>query len=558
MSVSQISALVAPPVPPHSSLDLPRRSANFHPNIWGDHFIQYISEPLWIKKMEEQIIILKEKVRMMLVPAKEKALRPLIVANLIDLIQRLGLHYHFECEIEEVLQQIYNNYVENGIITLNEDLHSLSLLFRLLRQQGYHISSVTYMHLKDEQGNFKESMTKDVEGMLSLYEASHLRIHGEDILDEVLAFTSLHLNLMSTKLSPSLSAKVKNSLNRPLRKNLQRLMARHYISAYEEELFHDENLLLFAKLDFNMLQKQHQKELGNISKWWKGLDFESKLPFARNRIVEVYFWMTGLCFEPHYSLGRKLMTKVISLTSIIDDIYDVYGTFEELQLFTEAVERWDISCMDFLPEYMKCCYKAILDTYEEIEQEMAKEGRSFCMKRVVQAYFAEAKWFKYNYTPTLEEYMSVAQVSSAYISLMSMTFVGMGSIATEKVFQWLSNRPKIVNASTLLCRLMDDIVSSEFEKERGHVASALDCYMKQHGVTKQETIDEFQRQVISAWKDINEECLHPTKVSKPLLERVLNMSRAMDVLYKDGDGYTHSKGSTKKNIVALFLNPCPV
>ncbi|KAF1884884.1 hypothetical protein Lal_00028772 [Lupinus albus] len=50
MSVSQISALVAPPVPPHSSLDLPRRSANFHPNIWGDHFIQYISEPLEVDK----------------------------------------------------------------------------------------------------------------------------------------------------------------------------------------------------------------------------------------------------------------------------------------------------------------------------------------------------------------------------------------------------------------------------------------------------------------------------------------------------------------------------
>ncbi|OIW16710.1 hypothetical protein TanjilG_00073 [Lupinus angustifolius] len=443
--------------------------------------------------MEKQIITLKENVRMMLVPAKEKASRPLTVSNLIDLIQRLGLHYHFEHEIEEVLQQICNNYVENGIITLNEDLHSLSLLFRLLRQQGCHISPDIFKKFKDDQqGKFKENMTEDVEGMLSLYEASHLRIHGEDILDEVLAFTSSHLNLISTKLSPSLSAKVNNSLNKPLRKNTHRLVARHYISAYEEEPFHDETLLLFAKLDFNMLQKQHQEELGNISKW-------------------------------------------------------------------------DISCMDFLPEYMKCCYKAMLDTYEEIDQEMAKEGRSFCviyakneMKRVVQAYFVEAKWFKGNYTPTVEEYMSVAQVTSSYISLMSIAFIGMGSIATEKVFQWLSNGPKIVNASTILFRLMDDIVSSEFEKERGHVSSALECYMKQYGVTKQDATDEFQRQVINAWKDINEECLEPIEVPKSLLERVVNMSQATHVLYKDGDGYTHSKGFTKKNIVDLFLNPCIV
>ncbi|CAL0323350.1 unnamed protein product [Lupinus luteus] len=80
--------------------------------------------------------------------------------------------------------------------------------------------------------------------------------------------------------------------------------------------------------------------------------------------------------------------------------------------------------------------------------------------------------------------------------------------------------------------------------------------MKQYGVTRQDVIDEFQRQVINARKDINEECLEPIEVPKSLLERVLNMSQATNVLYKDGDDYTHSKGSTKKNIVDLFLNPC--
>jgi len=35
--------------------------------------------------------------------------------------------------------------------------------------------------------------------------------------------------------------------------------------------------------------------------------------------------------------------------------------------------------MDFLPEYMKFCYKAVLDVYDEMEQEMVKEGRTFCV-----------------------------------------------------------------------------------------------------------------------------------------------------------------------------------
>lgn len=72
------------------------------------------------------------------------------------------------------------------------------------------------------------------------------------------------------------------------------------------------------------------------------MDFATKLPFARNRIIEIYFWILGVYFEPKYSFGRRLMTKMLSLTSAIDDIYDVFGTMEELQLFTEAIERFDV------------------------------------------------------------------------------------------------------------------------------------------------------------------------------------------------------------------------
>lgn len=74
-------------------------------------------------------------------------------------------------------------------------------------------------------------------------------------------------------------------------------------------------------------------------RWWKDLNFAQKLPFARDRIVECYFWTLGVYFEPEYLKGRRLLTKVISITSIIDDIYDVYGTIDELELLTSAIER---------------------------------------------------------------------------------------------------------------------------------------------------------------------------------------------------------------------------
>ena len=81
------------------------------------------------------------------------------------------------------------------------------------------------------------------------------------------------------------------------------------------------------------------------------------------------------------------------------------------------------------------------------------------MKSLVQAYFVEAKWYNSSYTPSMEEYMGNALVTSAYRMLAATSFIGMGPTTTEDAYQWLSNDPKIGKASQIICRLMDDIVS---------------------------------------------------------------------------------------------------
>lgn len=60
--------------------------------------------------------------------------------NLIDATQRLGIDYHFQEEIEAVLQR---QYVLFNAVQFNPetDLHKAALLFRLFRQQGYLVSA---------------------------------------------------------------------------------------------------------------------------------------------------------------------------------------------------------------------------------------------------------------------------------------------------------------------------------------------------------------------------------------------------------------------------------
>jgi (-)-germacrene D synthase len=89
-----------------------------------------------------QIDKLKKEVRQMLVSKTEK---PLGKVNLIDSICRLGVSYHFEEEISQVLEHIYKSYVQNGEITLKDNLHSLAVLFRVLRQHGLYVSPGIYI-----------------------------------------------------------------------------------------------------------------------------------------------------------------------------------------------------------------------------------------------------------------------------------------------------------------------------------------------------------------------------------------------------------------------------
>ena len=82
--------------------------------------------------------------------------------------------------------------------------------------------------------------------------------------------------------------------------------------------------------------------------------------------------------------------------------------------------------------------------------------------------------------------------------------------------------------------------------------------MKQHGVSEQVVHDELNKQVANAWKDVNQECMRPTVVPMPLLMRVLNLARVVDVVYKEGDSYTHVGKEMKYDVASLFIDPVPI
>ena len=81
------------------------------------------------------------------------------------------------------------------------------------------------------------------------------------------------------------------------------------------------------------------------------------------------------------------------------------------------------------------------------------------MKGAVRAYHNEAQWFHGDCIPSVEEYLSVALVTSDVTLFTIISFVGMGRMATKEIFDWVLNDPKIMKATSTIMRLMDDMAS---------------------------------------------------------------------------------------------------
>ncbi|XP_065048735.1 alpha-humulene synthase-like isoform X1 [Musa acuminata AAA Group] len=535
-----------------------RKSASYHPTVWGDYFIlQAESSPSTqecVARVQERAAELMEQVRSMFKDTTDI----LQTMDLVDSIQLLGLSYHFEKEISGALKRVHD-------ADLNcHGLYETALRFRLLRQEGYHVTPVVFNKFKDEGGSFMSTLGSDVKGLLSLYNAAYLGTHGEIILDEAISFTRNYLVSSLADLKPPLKTQVSLDLETPLCRRMRRLLARDYISIYQEDATRDDAILELAKLDFNLLQSLHLEELENITKWWNDLAPSKHLSFARDRLVECYFWILGIYFEPYYSRAREITTKVIALISILDDIYDVYSTLEESQRLTEAIQRWDVKIVHQLPEYMKDYYLKLMHTFKEFEDLLASNEKyritylKEAMKDLSEAYFEESKWRDQHYVPTLDEHLHVSLVSSTSPMLKCAFFVGMGEIATKEAFEWITSFPKIVQASAIIGRIMNDIASHELEQTREHVASTVQCYMKEYGTDVHVACKKLQGLVDDAWKEINEECLNTTAFSIALLERIINYSRMAEITYKYIDGYTNSSTKTKEYISLLLVHPVPL
>ncbi|KAK5772223.1 probable terpene synthase 9 [Gossypium arboreum] len=533
-----------------------RRSGGYLPTVWDPELIQSFTPLCTYESDGHRLEELKHATQLLF----KSPTRPEEKLDMINKMQRLDVAKHFKKEIKEFLTHLDPN--------TPTDLFTVALQFRLLRHYGFSVGSDVFNKFMNSDGKFKECLSEDAAGLLSLYEASHLGVHEEDVLDEAKAFSTKHLKLALDKLEleKDLAQQIKESLEVPLHWRLPRMEARNFINIYQRDENKKLALLELAKLDFNLLQSVYLQELKELAEWWKGLKMKDKLPFARDRMVESYFWAMGSVPDPKFSKCRRNMTKYGSLVTMLDDVYDIYGSKDELHKYTTAVKRWDLEAIVELPEYMKVCYKGMYNHVNEMLEDALNtlgldilpyiKDQWMCY---VQSLHVEAEWYYGEYMPTtLDEYLKNAWISIgipvglAYIFLAMLEDSNSLNQCELQLFeQWSSS--DLFYLPSLITRLLDDLSTSEVEMERGEAINSIQCYMIQEGVSEEEARDHIKDLISDLWKKLNKSVAH-SSLPTGFAEAALAMVRCVHGMYQFGDWFGIQSKANKDCQNSLLFN----
>nr|QNC49790.1 terpene synthase 9 [Leucophyllum frutescens] len=507
-----------------------------------------------------------DRIKQLLQMKREDEENPTERLILIDALQRLGVNSYFEDDIQTILHQLYVDAASHGGLVLNNSqssnsstLRDFSLFFRLMRQYGHYISADEFNKFKGKDGRFRTELSQDISGLMELYEAAQLSFEGENILDEAAKFSSeLLVDCLANDLLGNLATTVTNKLKHPYHKTIARLTEKEFSfqgyggTTSEWEI----TLRELAVMNLNKSQSVYRRELLQVFKhiytckfrWWDELGLANKLRLVRDQLVKWYTW-SMVCLVDDLSLSEQRvdLTKSIALVYLIDDIFDLYGTLDELTIFTEAVQRWEYTAIDTLPDCMKMCYKALLDTTNQIGYKIYKKQGYKCnpidslksmWASLCSAFLVEAKWLASGDLPTADVYLQNGKISSGAPLILVQLFFSLGVGGSNGSTIDLNDTSQLISSVATILRLWDDLGSAKDEQQDGRDGSYIECYRKDNpGISvsqaKKHVIDLVEKE----WKILNRECFHRLNHSSASLfnRALLNAARLIPLMYSYND-----------------------
>nr|KYP58588.1 Amorpha-4,11-diene synthase [Cajanus cajan] len=117
----------------------------------------------------------------------------------------------------------------------------------------------------------------------------------------------------------------------------------------------------------------------------------------------------------------------------------------------------------------------------------------------------EVKWCYESYIPTYDEY-KVNAVLSFTIPFFITLFIFLREFATENVLDWASRGPNIIEVASII-----------FDQQRIHIASIVECCMKQYDISQAHAYKLIHKDVEDCWKVINKIYFNLNDIPEPVL-----------------------------------------
>ncbi|KAK3155870.1 hypothetical protein QOZ80_2AG0099710 [Eleusine coracana subsp. coracana] len=434
----------------------------------------------------------------------------------VDNLKRLCIDHYFQEEIEDVMGSCMN-------LIHSHDLHDATLALRLLREDGHDVSADEILRkFTNCSGEFIVALSDDIRGLLSLHDMSHLNMGGEASLYKAKEFSSKHLASVVRHLEPSLA-----------RHHLRYLQSLPNRNTAMEEL---------AIAEFHLNKLLHQEEMQETKRWWMDLGLAQTIPVARDQVLKWYMWPMTVLQGSSLSRYRVEMTKIISLVYIVDDIFDLVGTTEELSCFTHAVEMWDSATTDSLPSYMRSCYKALYNVTNGIADMAEKEHGLNPIDHLRKAwvtlfhgFMVEAKWLATDHVPSAEDYLRNGVVTSGAPLAFAHAFflLGHDGATCNDAAKLIKHIPPVISCPAKILRLWDDMGSAKDEAQEGLDGSYKDFYLMENpSYACSDAKEHMHRLIEREWEELNRECFRRKRTfSSIFMQACLNAARMVSVMY---------------------------
>lgn len=433
---------------------------------------------------------------------------------MVDTLERLGISRHFRVEIQNVLDETYRYWMQ-GDMEIFMDVVTCALAFRLLRSNGYEVSSGPLAKVTKE-GDYMNSSKK---AFKEVNDALKFPFNGS--LERMSTRRNIeHYNVDNTRILKT---------------------------TYSSSNISNKDYLNLALQDFNTCQSIYREELKDLERWVVENRLD-KLKFARQKTAYCYFSVASFLYSHELSDARISWAKSSILTTVIDDFFDVGGTMDELVNFVQTIEKWNVNVdNDCCSEEVGIIFLALKDAVSWIGDKAFKWQERDVTNHVigiwldlVKSMMREAIWARDGSIPTINEYMENGYVSFALGPIVLPTLYFVGAKLSEEIVQ-SSEYHKLFELMSTRGRLMNDIHSFKRELEAGKL-NAVALYMSDEnsGNVKEEVVEEMKTLTESQRKEMMKLVLETkgSVVPRACKDVFWNMCNVLNLFYATDDGFT--------------------